>query len=210
MSKNTFLIISWCIIAVLLAFLFWPDKQHNLHEDHHADVIVEYDTIKAHDALSAHVIDSLNKTISGKDSAIKSLKAGQASTRKQLDLKTAQVTQLVAEIREYNKDTGFFGHLLDSLKEQAVNLAYLVAQYEEYSDSINKENDSLRVALNTKDSEKDKRLTEVKAAYDKLLKAYTELFGTTRGLLKDLKRQKLKTKIAGVLGAAGVVLALIK
>jgi hypothetical protein len=37
-----------------------------------------------------------------------------------------------------------------------------------------------------------------------------DLFGTTTDLQKSLKRQKLKTKIAAVLGAAGAVMLLLK
>lgn len=210
MRKNIFRILPWAIIVILLAFLFWPEKEHNLHEDHHSDVVADHDTLKAHDAVSAHVIDSLNKTIAGKDSANKSLREGQQVVRRQLDLKTAQVKDLAGEIREYNKDTGFFGHLLDSLQTQVESLTYLVAQYEQYADSINNVNDSLHIGYDALIREKDKAKAELQVSYDKLYRTYIELFATTRGLMKDLKRQKLKTKIAVVLGGAAAVLGLIK
>lgn len=210
MNKNTFIILSWCIIAVLLTFILWPDKQHNLHDDHHADVVADHDTLKAHEAISARIIDSLSKTIAIKDSTNKSLREGQAITRRQLDLKTAQVKDLTIEIREYNKDTGYFGHLLDSLQAQVESLTYLVAQYEQYADSINTVNDSLRLGYNLMIKEKDKAKAELQLAYDKLLRAYEELFDTSRVLMKDLKRQKLKTKTAIVLGGAAAVLGLVK
>lgn len=210
MNRNTFLILSWCIIAVLLTILFWPDKQRNLHEDHHTDVIANNDTLKAHEAQHTKIIDSLTKTIQQKDSANKSLREGQATTRRQLDLKTAQVKDLTIEIREYNKDTGYFGHLLDSLQTQVENLTYLVAQYEQYADSINTVNDSLRLGYNVMIKEKDKAKAELQLAYDKLLRAYEELFDTSRVLMKDLKKQKFLTKVVAVLAGAAAVLGLMK
>jgi len=210
MSSNTKSIILLSIIAVLLILLLWPDKQHNLHEDHHGDVVADHDTLKAHEAQHAKIIDSLNKTIAVKDSVNKSLREGQATTRKQLDLKNAQVKQLTNEIREYNKDTGYFGHMLDSLQALIENYSFLLSQYESYSDSINNVNDSLRIIIAAKDAEKDKAKAELQAAYDKLLKAYQELFATSQGLMKDLKKQKLKTKIAIVLGGAAAVLGLVR
>lgn len=210
MSKNFFIIIQFCAIAICLAIILWPDKQHNMHEDQHADDVATHDTLKAHDAISARVIDSLNKTIAQKDSVNKALREGQQVTRRQLDLKAAQVRNLTSEIRDYNKDTGYFGHLLDSLQTQVESLTYLVSQYEQYSDSINTVNDSLKVTVAAKDSEKDKVKAELQAAYDKLYKDYNDLFETSRGLMKDLKRQKLKTGIVGVLAVAAAVLELIK
>lgn len=210
MSKNIFIISLCAVIAICLYFLLRPDKKHNMHEDHHSDVIASNDTLKAHDALSEKVIDSLTKTIAQKDSANKALREGQQVTRRQLDLKAAQVKNLTGEIRDYNKDTGYFGHLLDSLKEQVESLTYLVSQYEQYSDSINNVNDSLKISYDAMVKEKDKAKAELQAAYDKLLQAYKELFETSRGLMKDLKRQKLKTKIVGVLGIAAAVLGLVK
>lgn len=210
MNKNLTIIFLSCVIAVLLAFLLWPDKQHDMHEDHHMDVIANNDTLKAHEVISAHVIDSLSKTIAAKDSINKTLREGQASTRKQLDLKTAQVRDLTAQIREYNKDTGFFGHLLDSLQSLTENYSFLLTQYEAYSDSINTVNDSLRIAIAAKDAEKDKAKAELQAGYNKLFKAYTELFASSQAMAKDLKRQKLKTKIVALLGGAAAVLGLVR
>lgn len=210
MTSKTKSIILLCIIGVLLIFILWPDKQHNTHEDQHADVVATHDTLKAHEAEHTKIIDSLNRTIAQKDSANKSLREGQATTRKQLDLKTAQVKQLTSEIREYNKDTGYFGHMLDSLQSQVENLTFLLSQYESYSDSLNNVNDSLRIAITAKDAEKDMAKAELQAAYDKLYRDYNGLFDTSRALIKDLKRQKFKTKVAIVLGAAAAVLGLLK
>ena len=204
--KKTIYTIMTIAAIVFVIFLLWPDKQHDSHNNDHASVVADHDTLKAHNAESAHVIDSLNKTIAQKDSANKALRTGQQQTERKLNAKTSEVKTLVAQIREYNQDTGYFGHLLDSLQQQVESLTFLIAQYEQYADSINNVNDSLKITTAAKDAEKDKRIAEVQAAYDKLYKSYMELFGANQSLTKDLRRQKLKTKIAAVLGfvAAGV------
>lgn len=209
-KKNWFIVSTIAIIALFVALLLWPDKQHDSHKDDRADVVADHDTLKAHDAKSAKIIDSLKQDNHRLDSANKSLIKGQQVTQRKLNTKTSELNILIEQIREINTDTGFFGHLLDSLKEKAESLTYLLVQYEAYADSINSVNDSLHIGYEAMIREKDKRHTELQVAYDKLYKAYIELFDTTSDLQKSLKRQKLKTKVAAVLGAAGAVILLLK
>lgn len=197
-------------IAILLTFLLWPDHQHDTHADQHADVVADHDTLKAHGADYAKVNDSLTKEVTQLKDENKSLQIGQATTRRQLNAKSAEVISLFEQVRSYNQDTGYFGHLLDSLEQQVQSLTFLVTQYEAYADSINNVNDSLRIGYDAVKKEDDKRIAELQSAYDNLFKAYQTLFAESASLQKDLRRQKLKTKIAGVLGIAAGVLALLK
>lgn len=208
MSKLNIALI--CALAICIVIILWPDKQHDSHANDKADVVADYDTLKAHEAQYARANDSLKKVNRLLDSTNRSLVRGQSATRRQLDLKTSEVRTLVAQIREINQDTGFFGHLLDSLQQQAESLSFLLVQYEGYADSINNVNDSVKINSDAIIKEKDKRLAELQAAYDKLYKEYIALFDTTKGLMKDLKRQKLKTKVAAVLGAGAAVILLLK
>jgi chromosome segregation ATPase len=210
MKKNYFIIGLLVALAICVAFLLWPDKQHDSHRDGKADIVADHDTLKAHDAISAHVIDSLKKDNAGLKAENKSLLSGQAMTEKKLNARAAEVKNLVAQIREINQDTGFFGHMLDSLQQQVESLTFLMDQYEQYADSINNVNDTIVVNYDAIIKEKDKAKAELQASYDKLFKAYMDLFKTSEGLMKDLKRQKLKTKVAAVLGAAGAVILLLK
>lgn len=205
------IVIGICVaLAICIVFLLWPDHQHDTHADQHAEVVADRDTLKAHGADYVRVNDSLAKEITHLKDENKSLISGQATTRRQLDAKSAEVKTLVEQVRSYNQDTGYFGHLLDSLEQQVQSLTFLVAQYESYADSINNVNDSMKIGYDAVIKEKDKRIAELQSAYDKLFKAYQTLFAETTSLQKDLRRQKLKTKIAGVLGIAAGVLALVK
>lgn len=208
--KKAINILPWVVIAILILFLLWPDRQHDTHATQRTDVVADHDTLKAHYAKSARIIDSVTKSNHRLDSANKSLVKGQAITERKLDAKSAEVRNLVAQVRAYNQDTGYFGHLLDSLQQQVESLTFLIVQYEQYADSINNVNDSLRLGHDAVIKEKDKAKAELQATYDKLYKAYIDLFDTTASLQKDLRRQKLKTKIAAVLGAAVGVLGLVK
>lgn len=210
MNKKHCLIAILIALAIFVVILLWPDKQHDSHKDDKADVVATHDTLKSHDVDYRRVIDSLSIDNYRFDSANKSLVKGQATTRRQLDLKSAEVKTYIAQIREINQDTGFFGHMLDSLQQQVESLTFLIAQYEQYADSINIVNDNMKINFDGRDKEKDKKIAEVQAAYDALYKGYMDLFKTSTGLMKDLKRQKLKTKIAAVLGAAGAVILLVK
>lgn len=211
MTKNYWLVIIVAAgIAILLFFLLQGDHHHDTHADQHADVVADHDTLKVHGADYVRANDSLTKEVTRLKDENKSLQTGQATTRRQLDAKSAEVKTLVEQVRSYNQDTGFFGHLLDSLEQQVQSLTFLVTQYESYADSINNVNDSLRVGNDAVKAEDNKRIAELQAAYDKLFKAYQTLFAETASLQKDLRRQKLKTKIAAVLGAAVGVLGLLK
>lgn len=211
MKRSHAIIVGTLIVAAIcITFLLLSEKPTDSHKSDHAEVIADNDTLKAHGFNYQRITDSLTRDNRRLDSANKSLIKGQANKQRQLDSKTAEVRTLVAQIREINQDTGYFGHLLDSLEEQVQNLTFLIVQYEQYADSINNVNDSMKVGFDAMIKEKDKRIAEIQATYDKLFKAYNELFATTTDLQKDLRRQKLKTKVAAVLGGALSLLALIK
>lgn len=199
-------VISWLIFF----FSLWDKKDHDTHTDQHAEVVADHDTLQAHDVDYRRVIDSLSISNYRLDSAVTSLKQGQATTRKQLDLKTAEARELAKEVQRHNKDTSEQGRRIDSLVELVENYAFLLSQYEAYTDSINNINDSLKINQEAKDKEKDKRIAELQSAYDKLYADYIVLDASSYILKRDLKRQKLKTKIAALLAGGAAVLGLIK
>lgn len=210
MKKNILIIVILLAGLALLYYLFVPGQHHDTHTSQHADIVADHDTLTAHKVVYDHVTDSLTNVNRKLDSANKSLIKGQAATENKLNAKSAEVRTLVAQIREINTDAGYFGHLLDSLEEQVKSLQYLIVQYEQYADSINNVNDSMKITSEGLIQEKDKRIAELQTAYDNLFKAYQQLFADSRAMMKDLKRQKLKTKIAAILGAAGATILLLK
>jgi DNA repair exonuclease SbcCD ATPase subunit len=211
MKKNIIIIALIAIVAAVLLYLIVHEpKQQENHAAEHADIVAANDSLKAHSTFSAHVIDSLKKCNHTLDSANKSLIKGQTQTERKLNAKANEVKTLLEQIREINQDTGYFGHLLDSLQGQVESLTFLVVQYEQYADSINNVNAAQKVNYEAIILEKDKRYTELKAAYDKLLKAYTELFSDYAKSQKTVRRERLKTKIAALLALIGGAAAVVK
>lgn len=208
-TKHWIILIAIVAAAVLLYFLLKEPKPIDLHNDDKADAIATHDTLKAHDAISAKIIDSLKLREDSLLRENKRLVIEQGATRRQLDLKSAQVTNLAKEIQKHNKDTALDGRIND-LVTQVDNLTYLLHEYEQYADSINNVTDSLATTFAAKDAEREKNKAELKAAYQKLYADYMELFDTNKGLMKSLKRQKLKTKIAAILGLAAGAAAVLK
>lgn len=211
--KDKHAIIILLLIIAALCFSLWAtcrrEPQTDSHRDH-ADVIAANDTLKAHDSVYARVIDSLKKDNHKLDSANKKLVVGQAQTERKLNAKVNEVQTLVEQIREINQDTGYFGHLLDSLQQQVASLTFLIVQYEQYADSINNVNAAQKGNYEAMIQEKDKRYAELKATYDKLLKAYQELFADNVKAQKTVKRERLKTKVAALLALVAGGAAVIK
>lgn len=209
-NRNTWIaFIIGIILTVVVASLIWPDQDHDTHASEHAQVVANDDSVKSHKAQYLFIIDSLNKNITQQDAIIKDLMAGQEHYKGDLNKKASEVKQLAAQIKAMNNDTALNAKV-DSLVNLVNNLNFFLVQYEVYSDSLNRVNAALKANYEARDSEKDKRITELQAAYDSLFKAYQQLFADSRSLAKDLKRQKLKTKIVAVLAGAAAVLGLIK
>lgn len=209
MKKNYVIIGLLIALAVCIFFLLQPDKDHDTHAAEHAQVVANDDSVKSHKAQYLYIIDSLRKDNAQLNVLVKDLMAGQEQYKGELNQKTTQVKQLAAQIKVANKDTAL-NSKVDSLVNLIGNLNYFLVQYEVYTDSLNRVNAALKANYEQVDSVKDKRIAELQTAYDSLFKAYQQLFADSRVMAKDLKRQKLKTKIAGVLAGAAAVLGLIK
>jgi len=209
MKKNLFIIGLLVTLGVCIFFLLQPDKDHDSHASDHAQVIANDDSVKSHKAQYLYIIDSLNKNIAQQDEIIKDLMSGQEQAKAEVNKWAKEAKALAGQIKQVNKDTALNAKI-DSLVNLVNNLNFFLVQYEVYTDSLNRVNAAQRVEFDTKDKEKDKDIAKIQAAYDSLFKAYQQLFADSQTLAKDLKRQKLKTKIAGVLGAAAAVLGLIK
>jgi len=209
MKRNLFIIVLLVALAICIFFLLQPDKDHDSHASDHAQVIANDDSVKSHKAQYLYIIDSLNKDKSQLIEQNKALIEGQEQAKAEVNKWAKEAKVLAGQVKQANKDTALTAKI-DSLVNLVNNLNFFLVQYEVYTDSLNRVNAALRANYETESAEKDKRIAALQVAYDNLFKAYQQLFADSRNLAKDLKRQKLKTKIAGVLGAAAAVLGLIK
>lgn len=209
MKKNIFIIALCLALAVCIFFLLQPDKQHDSHASEHSQVVANDDSVKSHKGQFLFIIDSLNKNISQQDVIIKDLMSAQEQSKGEVNKWAKEAKSLAAQLRVANKDT-VLNAKFDSLVNLVNNLNFFLVQYEVYTDSLNRVNAAMKADYEAKDSEKDKRIAELQNAYDKLYKEYVALFETTKDLQKDLRRQKLKTKVAAVLGGALAIITLLK
>lgn len=208
MNKNYLIILLSASVIVLLYFLLSQGKPHETRATDNAEVVTGNDTLKAHEAEWAKkeqvYIDSLKKT----NALITDLKAGQKQTRQELDKSKNLAQRLANEIRGYNQDTGVYGRKMDSLVTQVESLTFLLTQYEQYSDSLNTVNTQQQDRYESLLTERAKIYSELRTNYDKVYSEYNKVFKENKSAQKDLRREKLKTKIAAVLGlvAAGFMI----
>lgn len=211
MKKNIFIIILGLAVAVLLYFLLSEPKLPDSHKDDNARVIAENKAFKEKEPALLRKIDSLEQSGKRKDSSNAALKAELAITRKTLDKYTTTATRLAIEVKQLSKaDTTPLGSKCDSLAEVATNFQFLYEQYKAYSDSITLNLDSSKADYAEALAQQKKLYDELKQKYDALFAAYTTLFHDYGKSLKTIKRERLKTKIAALLGLIGGAAAVLK
>jgi chromosome segregation ATPase len=207
MKKTLYIILAIAAI-VFLIFLFLPDKPHETRDTDHTEIVTNNDTLTVHTTLSALREHGLQDSIKHLNTIIVDLKAGQKQTRAELDKSKNLAQRMANEIRGYNQDTGVYGRKMDSLVEQVESLTFLLGQYEKYSDSLNAANEQQQGKYDSLLTERAKIYSELRNNYDKVYSEYNKVFKENKSTQKDLRREKLKTKIAAVLGmvAAGFMI----
>jgi uncharacterized coiled-coil DUF342 family protein len=197
--------------AILLYFLLHDKPLPDSHNDDYNRTISDN---KAYQKLADSVIrraDSLERSSRLKDSTIAALKAEKKATQKEADKYAASATRLAKEVKELRKgDTSEFAHKCDSLAEQAQSFAFLYEQYKNYSDSLTAVMDSQGVDYVNALEERRKLYDELKRQHDALLEAYKTLFADYTSARKTIKRERLKTKLAALLGLVGGAAAVLK
>lgn len=209
-SSKTFAI--WLLViavAVLLYFLLSDNKEPATHATDHALVQADNKIIIAQRDVGLRIIDSLNKAVTKRDTLIAELKSQLSFTRRDLDKTTARAVQLAKEIKQL-KDTSAFGRRCDSLASEALNFAWLYEQYKAHSDSlqtlVDKNSEGYVKALETQ----RKMYDELYRKYEQLYKLYNILFKDHQQAGKKLRREKLKTKVAALLGLVGAGVIILK
>ena len=210
-SKHWIIIIAVVVAAVLLYMLLKEPKPIDSHVDDYDRLAAENKAFKEKEAVALMRIDSLESSGKGKDSAITSLKTELSATRRQLDKTTTTATKLAKEVKELSKgDTSQLGRKCDSLAEEAHNFAFLYGQYKEYADSLTRVMDSKGEDYAKALEELRKLYDELKQKYDHVVEGYNTLYEDLRSANKTIKRERLKTKIAALLGLAAGAAAVLK
>lgn len=209
MNKNITIALLLIAVAILLYFLLSDSKEPDSHAGDNAIVQSDNKIIIAQRDAGLRKIDSLENGIVKRDSLIGELKSQLSFTRRDLDKTTAKAVQLAREIRQL-KDTGSRADKCDSLAIEAENFAYLYNAYKTYVDSLtsmtNKSTADYQAALN----EQKRLYDELYNKYEQLYRLYNVLFKDHQQAGKKLRREKLKTKVAALLGLVGAGVIILK
>jgi len=211
MSKNIFIATLCICVAVLLYFLLSGGKEHDSHKDDYAQVKAERDSFKIHETKALIHIDSLELNIRQQDTVIKYLVEERDYVRRDLDKSKAQATRLSKEVKEHSTVNNFyFTRQADSLANETENLVFLLTQYERYSDSVTLVNAQQKEEYNNRDTERQRLYAELRRGYDDVNVKYNNLYRDYQGARKDIKRERLKTKVAAVLALVATGLFIVK
>lgn len=210
-TKRWVIIISIAVAAVLLYFLLKEPKPIDSRADDYNRIAAENKSFKEKEAVILKRIDSLESAANSKDSAIVALKSELSAVRKEADKKSVTIMKLSKEVKELSKnDTTPLGRKCDSLAEEAQSFAFLYGQYKEYADSLTAVMDSQSEDYVKALEERRKLYDELKQKYDHVVEGYETLYNDLRSANKTIKRERLKTKIAAILGLIGGAAAVLK
>lgn len=197
--------------AILLYFLLHDKPLPDSHNDDYNRIVNINKAFQKREDSLLRRSDSLERSGRSKDSVIAALKAEKKATQKEADKYAASATRLAKEVKELRKgDTSEFAHKCDSLAEQAQSFAFLYEQYKNYSDSLTVVMDSQGEDYVNALEERRKLYDELKRQHDALMEAYKTLFADYTSARKTIKREKLKTKLAALLGLIGGAAAVLK
>lgn len=212
MNKKYWIIGIAVVVAVLfLYFLLKDPKPIDSHKDDYDRIVAENKAFKEKEAVTIKRIDSLETSGNRKDSAITALKNELSNVRKVMDVKNVTIIKLSKEVKELSKDdTTPLGRKCDSLAEEAQNFAFLYGQYKSYSDSLALKIDSQKVDYTAALAEQKRLYDELKRLYDGTVLIGEKIYRDLQGAQKTIKRQRLKTKIAAILGLAAGAAAVLK
>jgi predicted RNase H-like nuclease (RuvC/YqgF family) len=209
---KTWLIIFLSVAAAIMLYLLLKEpKPTDSHKDDY--IRLQADNIQLVEYLNAALkkADSLESGGHGKDSAIASLKGEKKATQKEADKYATAANRLAGEVKVLRRsDTTEFARKCDSLAEAAQNFAFLYEQYKLYGDSLTAKMESQNEDFVKALEVRRKIYDELKQKYDALFSAYTTLFSDHTRSLKSIKRERLKTKIAALLGLIGGAAAVLK
>jgi hypothetical protein len=208
-TKNWFIAGLVAAIAILLYFLLSDSKPVDGHATDHAIVQADNKIILAQRDVGLKIIDSLKGDALKRGTLIDSLKKELSFSRRDLDKTTAKAVQLAREIKQL-KDTSAYGRRCDSLASEALNFAWLYEQYKAHSDSlsilVDKNNEDYVKALEVR----RKMYDELYMKYEQLYRQYNHLYIDNVQAGKKLRREKLKTKVAALLGLVGAGVIILR
>lgn len=197
-------------IVVILVYLFIPEP-----EPYDTPINTDIELLRSQNEQlqedlfnTAIAVDSLEYELSRRDTIEKAMKKELSAKTARLADSTAKINQLAREVLAL-KSNDSKDSLCDDLARQVL---VLTAIYNEYSDlyyNLVAIKDSTEAALVAVNNSLADSKAAIQAAYNAVYDKYLALVAD-RSNDKSLRRQKLKTKVVGILGIIGTGAALLK
>lgn len=206
MKKNIFIIVLLLAVAILGWMFFSGWGRTKVDTTQTEQLKNEYAALQ--DSLASHQTrDALKvSVIISQDSTIRAIRAGNEVTRKELDKTKTVARQLAKEIKELQpEDTSVYAHKVDSLVSQNQNLIWLNDQYVDAVDSLNKVVDQQKATYEQRISDQVALNSQMRTFIDQGKTAYDGLAKDNKSLVKQVRREKIKTKVAAGIALAAIV-----
>jgi septal ring factor EnvC (AmiA/AmiB activator) len=217
MNKNIFkgagvvvLLVVSCTAVALLILLLTDSKPADTHKAMYEQLQAEHKKVLNDRDGGLHLNDSLTKEIVR-------LKANEARLKTQISIYRSDLDRTLKEAVKYadiitktRSDSSERDIACDELVDQVNAFATLYVHYRDLSDSLTMNADSAKASYQLANDNMQVLFNNLSASYDRLYSSYVSLIADQTTLQKSLRRQKLKTKVAIVLGILGTGAALIK
>lgn len=198
------------VVVILVILLLTDSKPVDSHKAEYEQLQNQYGIVVAQNEAAAQTKEVLYAELGRRESIEQALNAQLAIYRYDLDKSTSKAVNLAQDIKRLKSDTTEKDTKCDDLADEVLQYAQLYEHYKGLADSLQDNTDSFKLAYQGANVKIQSLYDNLYASYTRLHDAYVSLISDQATLNKSLRRQKLKTKIAAILGILGTGAALIK
>lgn len=198
-------------VIILIYFLLSGNKPIESHKTESDNLSKEYKELRDSMAEAKRRDFIQQKVIISQDSAIRSIRSNNEVTRKELD-KTKIVAQRLAKEIKFTQpeDTSVYAHKVDSLVSKNQDLIELNDQYVTAVDSLNKIVDQQKSTYEQRINDQVALVNSMSKAATNCNTAYNGLNADYSKLGKQVRREKVKTKVAALIALAETAIIIFK
>jgi hypothetical protein len=198
-------------VAILLYMLLSGNKPVESHRYEQEQLGKQYKTLQ--DSLVAESIRDKMRAIViiTQDSTIRSIRASNEVTRRELDKTKTVAQRLAIEIKAIQpEDTSVYAHKVNELIVENENLIWLNDQYVAAVDSLNIVVDHQKATYEQRITDQVALNSQMRTFIDSGKSAYEGLAADYKKVSKQLSREKLKTKGAALIALAAITYGFLK
>lgn len=198
-------------VAILLYMLLSGNKPVESHRYEQEQLGKQYKALLDTNIAIAKRESMLVRANASQDSALRSIRANNELTRRELDKSKAVSQKLAKEIKEIQpEDTSVYAHKVNELIAENENLIWLNDQYVVAVDSLNVIVDKQKATYEQRIKDQVALNAQMRSLIDNGKSAYEGLNKDYAKVSKQISREKLKTKGAALIALAAIVYGFVK